>query len=119
MTRGIKKKYETVEEFEGKINEYFETRELEEKPLTMTSLAVYLGMCRETFWRYSQLEGYKEVYDFAKTRCEAFNEEMLYFKNSVTGSIFNLKCNYGWKEEKEEKIKDTKIELEWGDIDED
>ncbi|RDH76352.1 hypothetical protein DVS77_21600 [Mycolicibacterium moriokaense] len=87
-------------------------------PYTITGLALALNTSRETLLDYESGnrdkkeddEGYDpDVAKFsdtikrAKLRCEQFNEQML-FSSTPTGSIFNLKNNYGWKDKIEQDL---------------
>lgn len=81
-------------------------------PYTITGLALALDTSRETLLDYesgkydngNDIVGYNPEYSDtikkAKVKCEYFAEQML-FGNAPTGSIFNLKNNYGWKDRTE------------------
>ncbi len=69
------------------------------RPPTVSGLALHLGTTRQTLCDYEKDERFGEVITLAKRRVEQFAEESLYDKTSVTGSIFNLKVNFGWSEE--------------------
>ena len=80
-------------------------------PYTITGLALSLGVTRQTLLEYEgEVEGrekkdprYADTIKDAKTKIENFNEQMLYGP-SPTGTIFNLKNNYGWKDKTEQDI---------------
>jgi len=69
-------------------------------PYTVTGLALALDTSRETLVNYESKQEFFDTIKRAKLRCENFNELMLY-SNSPTGTIFNLKNNYGWKDKTE------------------
>lgn len=69
-------------------------------PYTITGLALALDTSRETLINYENREEYFDTIKKAKLRCEHFNERML-FGNNPTGTIFNLKNNYNWKDRNE------------------
>ncbi len=100
-------KFKTAKELEDKIEEYFLTCEDPEnpgvymKPLTITSLAVYLDTSRETLLDYQEKDQFSDAIKKAKQRIHAWTEEQLYRNTQVTGVIFNLKNNYGWKDKSE------------------
>ena len=87
----------------------------EQIPYTITGLALALDTSRQTLLEYEAEEHYpdnipKEVSDElidtikrAKLKIERFNELMLYTP-SPTGTIFNLKNNYGWKDKTEQDL---------------
>ena len=64
---------------------------------SMTKLAHYLGITRDTLWRYGKLDEYSDSIKRAKEIIESYLEDKLY-GNNVTGIIFNLKNNYGWED---------------------
>lgn len=80
----------------------------EQVPYTITGLALELGVSRQTLLEYQgEVEGrekkdprFADTIKDAKTRIEHFTEQML-FSPSPTGTIFNLKNNYGWKDKTE------------------
>jgi len=59
----------------------------------------HIGTQRETLNQYKRKEGFKEVIESAKERIEQYLEEQLYRNTQVTGIIFNLKNNFGWKDQ--------------------
>lgn len=73
----------------------------EQQPYTISGLAVWLGTDRGTIVNYAGRKGYSDSIKDAKARCEAFAEHMLNVSPNPTGTIFNLKNNYGWKDKQE------------------
>jgi hypothetical protein len=71
-------------------------------PYTITGLALALNTTRETLLDYEDKEEFTDTIKAAKLRCENYNEQMLYGP-SPTGTIFNLKNNYGWKDRTEQE----------------
>jgi len=69
-------------------------------PYTITGLALALDTSRETLLDYEDRDGFSDTIKKAKLRCEQYNEQML-FSTTPTGTIFNLKNNYGWKDKTE------------------
>lgn len=70
-------------------------------PLTVTGLAMYLGTSRETLVNYEKRDEFFDAIKAAKLRIENYNEIELFRDKNVTGVIFNLKNNYGWKDRSE------------------
>lgn len=98
-------KFKTPKELEEKINLYFEEcKELGKKPF-ITELAYYLDTTRETLSDYKEKDEYSDSIKKAKLRCEIeLERNLLEGKVNPTGSIFNLKNNYGWKDKTEQDI---------------
>lgn len=104
--------FQTLEELETKIEEYFndpdhDYREIGEtiwqkKPITITGLALYLGfVSRQSLYDYEKIEEYSCAIKKARLRVEQEYEAKL-SRNNPTGSIFALK-NMGWKDTSEIK----------------
>lgn len=119
--RGPKRKY-TRTTLQTEVNKYFESsRSIKvdkkgvpvldengipvtvwEKPVTISGLAVYLGITKQTLLNYKKDDKLVDILDFAWTQCENYAEEQL-FGSKPVGSIFNLKNNYGWKDQQDYK----------------
>ena len=103
-------KFKNVKELQDAIDGYFLSCEDPEKPgvfirpLTITSLAVYLDTSRETLLNYETKDEFFGTIKKAKEKIHAWTEEQLYRNTQVTGVIFNLKNNYGWKEKTESEV---------------
>lgn len=106
-------KYPDRESFGEAVSAYFEPDgnayfEGEFRP-TMTGLALHLGMDRRSLINYGKREKYGDIVAHARLRVEECLERKLY-GNTVTGVIFNLKNNFGWKDKNEveysEKVQD-------------
>jgi hypothetical protein len=68
-------------------------------PLTMSGLAVSLGIDRKTLVNYSSKKEFFPIIKKYRDLVESMYEEMLATrKNSVAGLIFILKNNWGWKD---------------------
>lgn len=72
-------------------------------PYTITGLALALDTSRETLLNYEERDEFFDTIKKAKDRCEHYNEQML-FSTTPTGTIFNLKNNYGWKDKTETDV---------------
>lgn len=98
-------KFKSPEELEGKINLYFaKCEEKGEKPF-ITELAYYLDTSRETLREYKERPEFVDTIKRALIRCEmALEKNLIEGKVNPTGSIFNLKNNYGWKDKTEQDI---------------
>lgn len=106
-TGGRPPKYETVEELEAKIQEYFDSCQPEQfgdtvilNNPTVTGLALFLG-----FAQRKSLLDYKEREEFCNTikraiSCVENAYEQRLSANNPTGAIFALK-NLGWVDKQE------------------
>lgn len=102
METGRPLKFKSNEELKEKIDKYFADCDENEKPYTVSGLAVALGTNRQTLINYEEKEGFIDTIKEAKAKIEAYNEEQLYNKNiPTTGVIFNLKNNYGWQDKQD------------------
>jgi hypothetical protein len=116
-------KYETPEEMQRIIDLYFlackvsqtgNTKLLEDLPEedlliindiedtypTVCGLALVLNLTRQGLIDYGVREEFIDTVKRAKQSIESFLEQRLY-GNAPTGTIFNLKNNFGWKDQKE------------------
>jgi hypothetical protein len=90
-------KFKSVEELEKKIQDYFDKRAEERKPLTVSSLAVFLDTSRETLIDYQEKDGFSDTIKKAKAAIESYAEDQLFGGKNVAGVIFSLTNNYKWK----------------------
>lgn len=98
---GRPRKYKTAEELQVKIDAYFAECEEKEKPYTVTGLAMACGLDREQLINYASEEEFSDTIKTAKAKVLRWLEEHLNDKSTFTpGIIFNLKNNYGWRDEK-------------------
>lgn len=67
---------------------------------TINGLAIFLDTTRETLSEYESKPEFTDTIKAAKTKIQNQLELSLY-GNNVTGVIFNLKNNYGWKDKTE------------------
>lgn len=112
-------KYKDVKALQKDIDKYFADCDEQKRPYTVSGLAYALGTYRQTLINYEEKEEYVDTIKKAKARIELYNEEKLYDKSvSTTGVIFNLKNNYGWKDQQtiEAEInRDVNINIELKD----
>ncbi len=101
MARGRPKKFDSVSEMQKKIDEYFESRDKAGLGYTITGLALGLGMTRETLLQYEKNSEFSDAIKKAKTKIEESLEQRLLDGKNVVGVIFNLKNNFGWKDQQQ------------------
>lgn len=106
---GRPKAFKSVKEVEEKINAYFNYCEEKEKPYTMSGLAYYLGISRQTLVNYSNQDQFFDTIKKARDRVQMqLEENALSNKANPTFTIFNLKNNFDWKD----KIEHSSSEVE-------
>lgn len=115
-------KFQSIEELQRKIDEYFEScyeeswyrvegvwkPELDRygevvkhrtKPFTISGLASFLGTTRRTLLDYEQRDDeFSHTIRASKEKIEAFVEESLWQPKIATGVMFNLKNNFAWED---------------------
>lgn len=106
--RGKKPIYQTNEEFEKAVEDYFKTCDKKKKPYTVSGLSLHLGfLSRETILDYANYEKHSNIEEKeklaiadtikkARLRIEESLEINLQTGKQVIGTIFNLKNNYKW-----------------------
>lgn len=123
---GRPRKYETAEEMQVIVNEYFEECEKGDEVPTVTGLAYYLNIDRKQLLKYEdelECEKYKNMSDEekvsfrntvkrAKKYIEACYEQTLFKQGKTIGAIFTLKNNYNWVDKQEIVNSDKTIEVE-------
>lgn len=90
-------KYKDEKELSKGIEEYFEDCDKREKPYTMSGLANWLGITRQTLINYGKGEKYFTLIKKAKEKVQQqIEENILDGTFNTTAGIFNLKANYKW-----------------------
>jgi hypothetical protein len=92
---------EKLDEFNEKIEEYFLRQDAQDRPYTITGLALAVGMDRDRLIQYENREPFYDTIKRAKQRVHEYVEERLFGGCSATGVIFSLKNNFGWKDKTE------------------
>ena len=125
MAGGRPLKFQSIEELQKKIDEYFDSCFEEEweqtedgwkpvldkdgnvkkrrvKPWTITGLAVALGSDRSTLIDYEKRnDELSHTIKNAKQKVQSFVEESLWEPKVAAGVIFNLKNNFNWSDKQE------------------
>jgi hypothetical protein len=103
-------KYKTPEEMQTVIDEYFAKDAFVEiggekyfRP-AISGIALALGMSRQALLDYEKKGEFLDTIRTAKLRVEHALEQNLH-GGAVTGSIFNLKTNFGWKDNPDKTIR--------------
>ena len=107
VKRGRKPKFTEVQKMQTLIDDYFDSITYEDEhgikrmsSPAISELAYHLNMTTETLRDYGNKSKFSATVKRAKQRIEIALEKNLY-GNSVTGTIFNLKNNFGWKDKQE------------------
>ena len=101
MAGGRPMKFKSPKEIEDKANEYFSKCDVEERPYTITGLAIALDTDRQTLINYENRDEFFDTIKKAKQKVENYAEERLFNGGNTAGVIFNLKNNYGWVDKQE------------------
>lgn len=109
---GRPRKFESPEQLEQKINDYFAWCEQRDDFPEWTELACHLDVCKETLCEYAKIDGFSQPIKRAKQKCEsAIAKGMLKGSMNATGSIFTLRNNYGWEDKQHVVISKHEIEF--------
>lgn len=107
-------KWNTPEELQKEIDEYFRDCTENQIPLSITGLALALDTTRETLMDYQNDDEFSYTVKRAKLRIENAYEQRLIL-NGRAGDIFALK-NFGWKDKQEIEadvgVREIRVELE-------
>ena len=105
MTAGRPLKFQSVEELNNKIDDYFAKCKKDKDLPTITGLAVHLDTNRQTLQNYKERPEFFDSIKRAVERCEkALTEGALRNKLNSAVSIFVMKNCYGYKDKQEQKI---------------
>lgn len=117
-------KFKSVKSMQKKIDKYFESCKgriltnkegeplldkhgrvviVDEKPPTITGLALALGFnSRQSLINYEDKEEFLDTITRAKAKVEQYTEERLFDKDGANGAKFSLANNFkGWKEKQQ------------------
>lgn len=112
MAGGRPRLYTSNEQMEKDIDNYFDTCDKEQRPYTMSGLALALHMDRKSLINYSNREEFFHTIKNARQKVEQQLEEHLYRIGNNSGIIFNLKNNFSWKDTVEVKTEEETSKLD-------
>lgn len=104
MPAGRPLKFESAEQLQDKGNQYFENCEDTGRPLTISGLALALDCDPQTLLNYERKDEFVGTIRQLKLKIHNYIEERLLIGANVAGSIFNLKNNFGWKDQTDVKV---------------
>jgi len=87
-------KFNSPEEMQQKIDEYFAYCDENKKPYIVTGLALHLDTTRELLTDYQDKDEFYDTIKKAKQKIMEYAESALFRNSQVAGVIFNLKNNY-------------------------
>ena len=97
--------FETPEILQEKIDAYFKWADENNKPYTISGLAVFLDTDRQTLINYSNREAFFDTIKRAKQKIESqFEERALMGEYNPTMSIFLMKNNFGYVDKTEQEV---------------
>ena len=106
--RGRPPKYETVEELEKIIDDYFDSLKDDKGRYidvpAVSELGLFIGLSRQAIINYSGRPEFMDTIKKAKQTIETFLEKNLTVGKAPVGTIFNLKNNFDWKDRSEQLI---------------
>ena len=94
-------KFNSAKKMQEAIDNYFDDCDYKEEPQTMSGLANALGMTRQSLVNYAKRDKFFDTLKKAKSIVEEDQEKRLIMGRNVTGVIFNLKNNFGWRDKAE------------------
>ena len=103
MPAGRPRKFESPEAMQAAVDEYFE---IEERP-TVTGLALHMGLYRQSLINYGERDEFVDTVKAAKARIQSHIEQLLLYEGNAAGKIFNMKNNFGWKDQHDIEIGGT------------
>lgn len=99
------KKWKDTKSLQKRIDSYFVLCDTNEKPYTMTGLAIALDIDRKTLYNYSNDEQFSPLIKKAKAKVEEqLVTNALMGKANPTFTIFNLKNNFDWVDKQEKQV---------------
>ena len=93
-------KYDSLEELETGIDNYFKECAAKEEPPTLEDLAIYLNISIKTLWNYGQAgygdgsnADYLQAIQRAREKCISYASKRLYDKEGTNGAKFYMTNN--------------------------
>lgn len=109
---GVKPLFTDPVELQNKIDTYKQQCEEEKAVPTIAELAYYLGIDRDTFYRYGKKEPFYDVIKKARDYIFGKQEKRLANTNTNAGGLIFLAKNYGYNDRQEiEFTKPLQIEI--------
>jgi hypothetical protein len=104
MPGGRPRKYESAEEMQGVIDDYFNSRTPDD-PVTISGMMYHLDfVSRQSFYDYEKHGEFAYILKKARQRVEMYYERMAQRTDGqVTGPIFALK-QFGWTDKTEQAV---------------
>lgn len=101
-------KFKSVEELQNKIDAYFEYCDSNNKPYTVSGLALALDTDRITLIRYEERDEFSNTIKRAKQKVEnQFEERAICGEYNPTMAIFLMKNNFKYEDKVQQEVKVT------------
>lgn len=94
-------RFPDVEALEHAIETYFAVHKETGELVTMSGLAVHLGVDRKTLVNYTLKDDFLPTIARARAKVEAAHERYAFDKDKARGAIFSLQNNFGWSEKQD------------------
>lgn len=103
----------TDEDGQPVLNKYGEAVFINQKPPTVTGLALALGFnSRQALLNYQGRKEFNDTITRAKAFCEEYAESRLFDRDGSNGAKFSLTNNFkGWREKPEEQADNTGVTI--------
>ena len=109
-------KFKSADELQKKIDGYFEWADANNKPYTITGMAVYLDCDREQISTNEARPEFAYTIKKAKDKIQAENEEKtMTGKYNTAFMIFSFKNNYGWSDRQDVNV-NAEVNNPYGDL---
>ena len=102
---GRHRQYNSAEELQEVIDDYFFLCSQTEEHPTITGLALAINLVRQSLLNYEGDPEFMDTIKRAKARVEHAVEKTLLSGKSPAGAIFNLKNNFKWVDENTQNIR--------------
>lgn len=106
--------YKTPDELVEVVTQYFKNCDRNEKPYTISGLALFLGLSTETLRRYEKEYGdteYADIIKRAKQTVEVYTAEATFDNKKFQGAKFNLQNNFGWSDKQDTNLSGEVTEI--------
>lgn len=81
-------------------------------PPSIVALQNHIGVSRETWSNYADDPAYAEIIEYARRRVEEYlNRQLIEMGRDNKGVIFSLENNFGYREKREDTVRQTTADL--------
>lgn len=113
-------KYQNASDLECAVSAYFRHCKKHKLRPGICGLAAWLGMHRSTLKRYEKQESvpeeYKDIIVRARTEIEAYNEQLIYSRDTFQGAKFILENNFDYDASQRLKSENINVSMSYEDF---